>query len=288
VLNKIDGRFDANDEDLLQAIASSVSIAIENAGLYKATVAMAEHERSIRNIFQKFVPKAVVDKIIHGYETGREVFEEVKTLTLLNIDIRGFSRLSRAIGPQKTVALLNRFFDTMGRIVFAHNGIVDKYLGDGFLAVFGAPVSSTQDADNAVAAALAMKNALGELNAQLARRLGVTIHFGISIHTGEVVVGNFGFEMKMDYTVIGDAVNDVFRLQEYTKSMPNRILISDATSRATRSRIKVRGFRLGPGADRCLRNQKIFELLGRQAAPPAVVAADGAEAPAAALAGGAA
>jgi class 3 adenylate cyclase/GAF domain-containing protein len=235
VLNKIAGDFGSGDQDLLQSIASSVSIAVENAHLYKATVAMAENERGIRRIFQKFVPKEVLDKILHGGESGGELIEELKTLTLINIDIRGFSGLAKALGPQKTVSLLNAFFSLMGGIVFKHNGIVDKYLGDGFLAIFGAPVTSVADADNAVAAALEMQASLATINEGLAKAMGVQLHIGISVHTGEVVVGNIGFEMKMDYTVIGDSVNDVFRLQDMVRPFPNSILLSQNTLRAVRT-----------------------------------------------------
>ncbi|MBW2164606.1 MAG: GAF domain-containing protein [Deltaproteobacteria bacterium] len=256
VLNKINGDFGSNDEDLLKSIASSVSIAIENARLYKETVSMAEHERGIRSMFQKFVPKEIVDKIVYGTETGGKMLEEVKTLTLLNIDIREFSRISREIGSQKTVPLLNCFFSAMGGIVFKHHGIVDKYLGDGLLALFGAPVSSIMDADNAVQAALEMKNSLATLNDYFAREFGVSINIGISVHTGEVVVGSFGFEMKMDYTVIGDSVNDVFKLQELTKSISNSILISEKTCHSARSRLEVRDI------DTTFRGMKIYELLG--------------------------
>jgi class 3 adenylate cyclase len=256
VLNKIKGDFSHNDEDLLKSIASSVSIAIENARLYKETVSMAEHERGIRSMFQKFVPKEIVDKIVYGTETGGEMLEEVKTLTLLNIDIREFSRISREIGSQKTVPLLNYFFSVMGGIVFKHHGIVDKYLGDGLLALFGAPVSSIMDADNAAQAALEMKNLIATVNEYYAREFGVSVSIGISIHTGEVVVGGFGFEMKMDYTVIGDPVNDVFKLQELTKSIPNSILISEKTCHSARSRLELRDI------DVKLRDIKIYELLG--------------------------
>ena len=256
VLNKINGDFGSNDEDLLQSIASSVSIAIENVRLYKETVSMAEHERGIRSVFQKFVPKEIVEKILLGSETEREMLEEVKTLTLLNIDIRRFSVLSRKIGSQKTVPLLNYFFSVMGGIVFKHHGIVDKYLGDGLLALFGAPVSSIMDADNAVQAALEMKNSIATVNDYFAREFGASVSIGISIHTGEVVIGNFGFEMKMDYTVIGDSVNDVFKLQELTKSIPNSILISEKTCHSARSRLELRDI------DATLRDIKIYELLG--------------------------
>ena len=235
VINKINGDFTDGDEDLLQSIASSVSIAIENARLYRETVSMADHERSMRRMFQKFVPKQVLDRILHGSETGKAVIEELRTLTLLNLDIRGFSNLSKDIGPQKTVSLLNQFFSIMGDIVFKHNGIVDKYLGDGFLAIFGAPVASTQDADNALVAALEMRRALKKANQTFRKEIGATIKIGTSILTGEVVVGNIGFDKKMDYTVIGDAVNAVFRLQDLTRFYPDGILLGETTRRACRS-----------------------------------------------------
>jgi adenylate cyclase len=261
VLNKINGEFDTNDKDLLQSIATSVCIALENARLYKETVSMAEQERDIRQMFQKFVPKQVLDKIIYNTENDKPQIEELKTLTLLNIDIRGFSELSRHIGSQKTVSLLNSFFSVMGGIVFKHYGIVDKYLGDGFLALFGAPVSSTQDADNAITAAFEMKNSLAAVNRYLEKKFGTTVQMGISIHTGEVVVGNIGFEKKMDYTVIGDPVNTVFRLQHLTKSFPNGILISENTLRAARSRPDVGEIRISSDLSQELGSMKVYELL---------------------------
>lgn len=256
VLNKKNGDFDGNDRDLLQSIASSVSIAIENANLYKETVSMAENERGIRRMFQKFVPKEVLEKILYGSDAGMERVEELKTLTLINIDLRGFSGIARTLGPQKTVSLLNHFFSVMGGIVFENHGIVDKYLGDGFLAIFGAPASSICDADNAIAAALAMQEAVSSINDTITPAMGVTLKIGISIHTGEVVVGNIGFDMKMDYTVIGDSVNDVFRLQDRTKPYPNAILISEKTSRAARSSLELIEM------DEPLGNMKIYELAG--------------------------
>jgi len=273
VLNKINGEFDSGDKDLLQSIATSVCIALENARLYKETVSMAEQERDIRHMFQKFVPKAVLDKIIYDSENGKPVVEELKTLTLLNIDIRGFSELSRQIGSQKTVSLLNSFFSVMGGIVFKHHGIVDKYLGDGFLALFGAPVSSTEDADNAIAAGFEMKKSLDAVNRFLQRKFGATVQMGISVHTGEVVVGNIGFDKKMDYTVIGDSVNTVFRLQSLTKSFPNGILISENTLRAARTRPSVGEIKISPDLAKELGGRKVFELLGRKTNKPYIVAA---------------
>ena len=273
VLNKINGEFDTDDKDLLQSIATSVCIALENARLYKETVSMAEQERDIRHMFQKFVPKEVLDKILYDSESDKPVVEEIKTLTLLNIDIRGFSDLSRKIGSQKTVSLLNSFFSVMGGVVFKHAGIVDKYLGDGFLALFGAPVSSTKDADNAIAAGFEMKKSLDAVNRYLKRKFDTTVTMGISIHTGEVVVGNIGFEQKMDYTVIGDPVNTVFRLQNLTKSFPNGILISENTLQAARTRPHVGEIKTSTDLAQELGDMKVFELLGEKTDKPYVVAA---------------
>jgi class 3 adenylate cyclase/GAF domain-containing protein len=255
VLNKKKGGFSLSDEDLLQSIAASVSIAIENARLYKEKVSMADHERSIRRMFQKFVPKEVLETIIDGEETGKGLVEEFKNLTLLNLDIRGFTELAMEMGPQKTVFLLNSFFSVMGNIVFKYSGIVDKYLGDGFLAIFGAPVSSIKDADNALTAALEMKDSIKDVNKNFEKELGTSVNIGISVHTGEVVVGNIGFEKKMDYTVIGDAVNTVFRMQDFTKSYPNGIIIGENTRKAVGTRLKVRKI------NKSLGELKLYELL---------------------------
>jgi adenylate cyclase len=239
VLNKRPGEFNEYDLHLLQSIGTTVSIAMENARLYRETLAMAENERAIRNMFQKFVPKQIVEKIVIGNSSEKPVIDEFKTLTLMNIDIRGYSGLSKTIGPQKTVAILNYFFSAMGEIVFKYQGIVDKYLGDGFLAVFGAPVSTPLDADNAISAALEMQQAMIDVNDYVMKQYGRSLTMGISIHTGEVVVGNIGFDKKMDYTVIGDSVNVVFRLQALCKPWPNGILISEKTFHAVQSRVDV-------------------------------------------------
>ncbi len=237
LLNKTEGTFISEDEQLLQSIAASVSIALENARLYDETLAMADKERGIRKVFQKFVPREVVDKIILGADKERPILEEFKLLTLLNIDIRNFSPLSKKIGPKKTVDMLNYFFSVMGEVVFKFHGIVDKYLGDGFLAVFGAPVSSGSDAENAIMAALEMQKTMVLVNDYCQNKFGETLFIGLGIHTGEVVAGNIGFEKKMDYTVIGDAVNFVFKLQSLCRNWPNEILISETTVQAAKSNL---------------------------------------------------
>jgi len=119
------------------------------------------------------------------------------------------------------------------------------------------------DADNAVTAALEMRDAVRLVNEYASRELGLSVTIGISVHTGEAVVGNIGFDMKMDYTVIGDTVNAVFRLQEITKSCPNSILISEMTRRAVRSHIKLRDIGISCDIDDAHGVLKIYELLSR-------------------------
>ena len=126
---------------------------------------------------------------------------------------------------------------------------------DGFLAIFGAPVSSINDAENALAAAIEMRDSIKNVNKNFKKELGTSVNIGISIHTGEVVVGNIGFEKKMDYTVIGDAVNTVFRMQEYTKSYPNGIIIGENTKRSVGNGLKVRKI------NQALGKLKLYELL---------------------------
>jgi class 3 adenylate cyclase/GAF domain-containing protein len=262
LVNKLDGEFNDNDLHLLQSIATSLSIALENSRLYQETLSMAANERDIRSMFQKFVPKEIVDKIVHDVSEEKLVIDELKTLTLMNIDIRGFSVLAKELGPQKTVSILNYFFTAMGEIVFKHHGIVDKYLGDGFLALFGAPVSNIYDADNAVTTALEMKNAMAAINEHFSDEIDVPLSIGISIHTGEAVVGNIGFEKKMDYTVIGDSVNVVFKLQDLTKFAPNSVLMSEKTLRAVmKLRLDIREMGMYDAGE-ALGELKIYELLG--------------------------
>jgi adenylate cyclase len=141
---------------------------------------------------------------------------------------------------------------------------VDKYLGDGFLALFGAPVSSPGDADNAIAAALEMKETVDNINSYFSAEMDVTLAMGISIHTGEAVVGNIGFEKKMDYTVIGDSVNVVFRMQDMAKSRPNCILITEMTRQsATHSILDLH--EIGTyDAGKTMGEMKIYELFGKK------------------------
>ena len=118
---------------------SSTAVAIENSRLFSESVQMAEKERYVRNIFQKYVPEAVADEILERGDRDLIGLGERRLVTLLNVDIRGYSRMSKKLRSEDVVSVLNYFFMTMGSAVLKHHGILDKYLGDGILAYFGAP-----------------------------------------------------------------------------------------------------------------------------------------------------
>ena len=229
LINKKGGTF--NDEDLraTKSVASSAAIALENFRLYGESAHLAQKERLIRTIFQRYVPEEIVNDILQKGESDQLTVGERKIVTVFNVDIRGYSSMSKQAATEDVVAVLNCFFMKMGNIVLKHKGILDKYLGDGLLAIFGAPISTKNPALDATFAAIAMTEEIATVSKLSQERCGVPLKIGISINTGEALVGNIGFNKKMEYTVIGDVVNETFRLQELTRRKSNSILISEST-----------------------------------------------------------
>lgn len=251
---------------LLKSLASSAAAAFENSRLYTESLRSAEKERLIRHIFQKYVPEAVANEILDRGERDLIKLGEKKLLTLLNVDIRGYSRLSKRFKAEDMVEVLNYFFMVMGSVVLDHNGILDKYLGDGLLAIFGAPVASDNPACDASLAALEMVEKLNIVNTFSREKYGMPIKIGISINTGEAIMGNIGFEKKMDYTVIGDVVNDTFRLQDLTREKSDSIFISESTHKRVCATIKTRflGLRI---LNKDEKGMGVYEVIGKMASP---------------------
>ena len=229
LINKVTGTFNEEDLRILKAVASSAAIALENSRLYSESIKVAKRERLIRNIFQKYVPEEVSQEILERGERDLISLGEKRMVTLLNADIRGYSHMAKKVKAEDVVGVLNYFFMTMGTIVLKNKGILDKYLGDGFLAIFGAPVMTRNPALNATLAAIEIVEKMEKVNDYAQKRCGVPLKVGVSINTGEAIIGNVGFEKKMEYTAIGDVVNDTFRLQELTRDKPNSTLISSST-----------------------------------------------------------
>ena len=152
----------------------------------------------------------------------------MRTVCVLFLDIRGFTAMTRTRPADETVALLNDFFAEMIEIVDRHNGIINKFLGDGFLALFGAPLADPAAAANALAAARGMLDAVDAWNRD---RPAQALRIGIGIHIGEAVTGTVGSPRRKEYTVIGDTVNLAARLEQLTKETGSRLLVSDAGAR---------------------------------------------------------
>jgi adenylate cyclase len=194
----------------------------------------------LRNTFGKYMTAAVMEHLMNGkVSLGGETLQ----VTILFTDIRSFTTISEKMDAQALVGLLNEYFTEMVGIVMEEDGVVDKYIGDAIMAVFGAPVPKPNDAINAVRAAVRMRHALRKLNERLAERGLAPLRTGIGIHTGEVVAGNIGSEARMEYTVIGDAVNLASRLESNTKDLGVNILISEDTYQLVKDKVVARQVR---------------------------------------------
>jgi adenylate cyclase len=192
----------------------------------KSVAAAAARDR-ITNMFGQHVSPAVVDRLL---ASQTDPPSEIREVCVLFLDIRGFTAMTRARPAGETVALLNDFFAEMIDIVDRNNGIINKFLGDGFLALFGAPLADPKAAANALAAARAMLEAVERWNKA---RPQSTLRVGIGIHLGEAVTGTVGSPQRKEYTVIGDTVNLAARLEQLTKETGSQLLISSSVQRAT-------------------------------------------------------
>ena len=221
--------FKPDDLELITAVAAQTAVAVENA---RAHERLAREEVARAN-YGRFLPEYVVKQMLENPESFK-LGGVNQTITVLFADIRGFTRLSEHAKPEKVVQLLNKYFSAMTDIIFAHGGTLDKYLGDGLMALFGAPTATPLDATNALNAAVAMQRRVISINDELRAEGFNEIGIGIGLHTGEAVVGYIGSERRSEYTAIGDTVNTASRLESNSKG--GQILMSDATARAATSR----------------------------------------------------
>ncbi len=184
-------------------------------------------EKRLQGTLARYMTKEVADQLMEAGEA--ELGGQMKPVTVFFSDIRSFTTISESLGAQETVSMLNDYFTDMVDILFEYGGILDKYIGDAIMAVFGAPFPTDHDADNALHAGVDMMRALARFNVRRAAENQQTLDIGIGLNTAEVVVGNIGSERRMDYTVIGDGVNLASRLEGANKVYGSNILISQGT-----------------------------------------------------------
>lgn len=200
------------------------------AGSFNQMVEGLRREAFIRDLFGQYVTPELARVAI---EQQGKLDGQLVTSTIIFSDIRDFTGVSEALPASSLIEMLNRYFTRMSALIVEHGGLVNKFGGDSILAVFGTPLNPNPDhALRAVSAALAMANQLSEFNREQARAYLPEIMIGIGIATGDVVAGNVGSSKKLEYTVIGDAVNVASRLQAMTKEVGRPILASAETARA--------------------------------------------------------
>jgi class 3 adenylate cyclase len=181
-----------------------------------------------RRGLERFLPPNVVERVIQGDPLRLE--GERQTVTILFADLRGSTALAERLQPEEVVAVINAYLRSMARAVLDAGGILDKFTGDGLMAIFGAMGDSTHGAAAATRAALAMRERLAALNAERAARNEPVVRFGVGLHTGDVVLGAIGLPERSDYTAIGDTVNTASRMESLTKEFQVDSVLSEETA----------------------------------------------------------
>jgi adenylate cyclase len=197
-------------------------------------------EKRVKSSLSRYMSKDVVEQLLTG--DGSLALGGVRQeASILFSDIRSYTTLTESQGAHEIVGMLNEYFSYMVDVIFEHQGILDKFIGDAIMAVFGAPFSRPEvDPVNAVSAGLDMIKELARYNRERVARGQMAIDAGVGISSGEVVCGNIGSEKRMDYTVIGDGVNLASRLEGATKMYGASVMVSEFTHAKTGGRFVTR------------------------------------------------
>lgn len=236
--NRLQARsFTEDDLELLSAFADQAAIAIENAKLFN----QVRKETEMRNNLSRYLSPQVVEKVLkEGAAPG--IGGKSVRVAILFADIRGFTTFSEKQGPDKAIQFLNAYLPAMTRIIFANQGTLDKFLGDGIMAVFGAPFEIQQNSLKAIQAAVRMQSEMKNINRARLQAGEQPLHMGIGINTGPVISGNVGLhsedsaQSRLEFTVIGDTVNTAARLQG--AAGPGEILVTEGTYLEAREAIQ--------------------------------------------------
>lgn len=224
--------FTADHLEMISAVAAQTALTVETVKAHKRLA----REEVARANYSRFMPEYVVKQLLNNPDSFRLGGANQK-VTVLFADIRGFTAISEKEKPEKVVNLLNRYFSVMTDIIFEYGGTLDKYIGDGLMAIFGAPTAGEEDALNAVKAAVTMQKKVSQLNSELASEGFGSISIGIGLHTGEATIGYIGSNRRSEYTAIGDTVNLASRLE--SNAAGGQILMSEVTAEASGNLIPV-------------------------------------------------
>jgi adenylate cyclase len=220
----------------------------------------------VKDVFGKFIAKQAAERLLKG---PLDLGGESKNVTILFSDIRGFTSIAETMTPEQVVSFLNAYFSEMVDAVMEQGGVLDKFLGDGLMAVFGSFGDQPDHAQRAVRTGLRMKALLAKINGDRAVHGKPPFDIGIGIHTGDVVVGNIGSKQRLEFTHIGDGVNTASRVQALNKEYHTTMLVTGATYEALGDAFTVR-----PVGEVTLRGKTrplpIYEVLSSQAAAAAV------------------
>lgn len=184
-------------------------------------------EKRVKSTMARYMTKEVADRLLESKEDALGGADQIASV--LFSDIRSFTTLSEELGARETVSMLNDYFTDMVDVVFSHGGILDKYIGDAIMALFGTPFPGPDDAMNAMKVANEMIRVLNLFNERRVEAGKIPIHIGVGVSTGELIAGNIGSPKRMDYTVIGDTVNLAARLESATKYYGVQVLTSEYT-----------------------------------------------------------
>jgi adenylate cyclase len=231
----------ANKGQWLSFVIPAATLAANYAGITSVRMVREESEkRKVRKTFSQYLAPGVIDLMEKDPEKYLGMGGEMKELTILFSDIRGFTTISEKLTPNELVQLLNEYFGQMTEILFATNGTLDKFIGDAIMAFWGSPVPQEDHAFLSCSCALQMVSGLAQLNQKLQLAGRPPIGIGIGLNTGLVNVGNMGSERRRSWTVMGDNVNLASRLEGITKEYHVQLIISEATYRHVSSQFVCR------------------------------------------------
>ena len=221
----------STDIDLAKDLPKEIKEIVSSRSQMLGTIFKVSEERLrlvnfIRDTFGRYLSKKVVDEILESPD-GLKIGGRREAVTILMSDLRGFTSLSENSDPEDMVRLLNRYLERMSKVIMEYDGMIDEFIGDAILTVFGVPEKHETDPLRAVACGLAMQNALMELNDELVLEGHPILEMGIGINTGSVIVGNIGSEMRTKYGIVGSTINIASRIESNT--IGGQVLVGEST-----------------------------------------------------------